>query len=155
MLVVEAREKHLERIVELWDQLARAHEERDPAFLRSGSAEAFFRTRVMECMESEDAAVMVCEDAERVIGYLTAVVRSGPPVLERGAFGLVDQLLVDLPERRKGAGTLLAREALGWFAAKGVDRVEVEVAEWNEPGMMFWRKLGFGPFQRTLFRDLP
>lgn len=149
-----ARDEHLQRIVELWDLLARAHEERDRFFRRAPEAEAHFRARVSECMRSEDALLVVCEDRGRVIGYAIALVRPNPPVLSDGVFGLIDHLVVDPAERRRGAGSLLLDSASEWLVSRGVARVEVEVAESNSEGMAFWRSKGFEGFQRTLFRPL-
>lgn len=154
MKVREASEEQVERMVELWDQLARAHEERDGSFRRAPDAEAFFRSRVREYMESPEALVLVCEEGGRTTGYLTAVVRLNPPVLEGGTYGLVEQLVVRPADRGRGTGTFLARAALDWFGSSGVRRVEVEVAEWNREGMAFWRAMGFEPFQRTMAREL-
>ncbi len=155
MKVGEASEEHVERIVELWDQLARAHEERDGSFRRAPDAQAFFRSCLREYMASPDALVLVCEGGGRTAGYLTALVRLNPPILEGGPYGLVEHLVVDPADRGRGAGKSLALAALDWFASGGIGRVEVEVAEWNREGTAFWRAMGFGPFQSTLARELP
>lgn len=155
MDVREASEEHMERVVELWDQLARAHEERDGSFRRTPEAQALFRSRLREYMGSPEALVLVCEESGRVVGYLTALVRLNPPILEGGPYGLVEHLVVDPADRGRGAGKSLALAALDWFASRSIGRVEVEVAEWNREGMGFWRAMGFGPFQSTLARELP
>jgi ribosomal protein S18 acetylase RimI-like enzyme len=149
-----ADEKDVDRIVELWEQLAVLHETLEPFYRRCDFASANFRTYVNACLEVPDTQVLVCGEDGEVVGYCIAVIELHPPVYTCRAFGFIDNLVVDESERRKGAGTALVREALDWLKSRGMTRVELNVAEVNEAGIAFWKSQGFADFQRVLARGI-
>jgi GNAT superfamily N-acetyltransferase len=149
-----AVETDVDRIVELWEQLAGFHESLEPFYKRCDFASANFRTYLNACLEATDTRVVVCREDGKVIGYAIALVELHPPVYTFRAFGCIDNLVVDEAQRRRGAGTLLVREVLDWLKSRGMTRVELNVSELNEAGLAFWGSQGFAGFQKVLTRGL-
>jgi len=48
--------------------------------------------------------------------------------------------------RQHGTGKLLFNELLAWARAQGVQRIELQFIEGNEPARRFWSKVGFQAF---------
>lgn len=77
-----------------------------------------------------------------------------PPLFAETERGEVESLVVRPEARRRGAGRALAEAAFAWLRARGLARVEVQVAAENGEGRAFWRALGFGPAMDVLSRAL-
>ena len=152
MEVVPAAERHIEDIIRLWERLAAYHAALDPFFVMCRGATGTFETHLRQAVEAEDFLVLVCVSEGEVIGYALSSVEQHPPVVECRAFGHMDDLVVDEHRRRRGAGGMLVSATVEWFEERGIDRVEMEVAEANEPGLAFWRAVGFTNFQRIMVR---
>ena len=136
----------------LWEQLARHHATLDPFFTPCAGAAGNFETHLRQAIAAEDFLVLVCVSEGTVIGYALSSVEQHPPVLECRAFGHLDDLVVEVAFRRRGAASLLVSRIIEWFEERGIGRIELEVAETNEPGLAFWRAAGFSDFQRIMVR---
>lgn len=68
---------------------------------------------------------------------------------------LVDQVGVRADARRKGHGRALMAWVLAHSARLGCDRVELNVADFNEEAFHFYRSLGFSPWSVRLSRPPP
>ena len=150
METVPAGERHVEDIVRLWEQLAGFHEELDPFYATCDGAGSDFEIHLRQAIDAEDFLVLVCENEGAVVGYALSSVELHPPVLECRRFGHVNDLVVDEAFRRRGAGRMLVAATVAWFEERDIDRVELEVAETNGPGLAFWRAVGFADFQRIM-----
>jgi len=77
-----------------------------------------------------------------------------PPVFVGRDYGIVFDLAVAERRRRNGIGEQLYRAAEAWFAARGIKRVEVQVAVSNEVSAAFWWKMDFNPYITIEFKDI-
>lgn len=97
------------------------------------------RRNVKSVRRDPNVAVFVAEAEAGVVGRIS-IARDGNPhshhVAELG-------LMVDATERRRGIGTALMEEAIGWARGVGVTKVELHVFPHNEPAIALYRKLGF------------
>lgn len=152
MKAVPAGEQHVEAIVRLWEQLAALHAVLDPFYATCEGAAGNFETHLRQAIAAEDFLVLACISEGTVAGYALSSVEQHPPVVECRMFGHIDDLVVDVAFRRRGAGTLLVSWTIEWFEQRGIDRIELEVAETNGPGLAFWRTIGFTDFQRIMVR---
>jgi ribosomal protein S18 acetylase RimI-like enzyme len=149
---VPAGEQHVEGIVRLWEQLAGLHAALDPFYATCEGAAGNFETHLRQAIAAEDFLVLACISEGTVVGYALSSLEQHPPVVECRMFGHIDDLVVDEAFRRRGAGTLLVSWTIEWFEQRGIDRIELEVAETNGPGLAFWRTIGFTDFQRIMVR---
>jgi RimJ/RimL family protein N-acetyltransferase len=86
-----------------------------------------------------DAAVLVVEMDGRVVGRLSVARDSHPASRHVADVGL----MVDAGYRRRGIGTRLLEEAVGWARASGVRKLELHVFSWNEPALALYEAFGF------------
>jgi RimJ/RimL family protein N-acetyltransferase len=97
------------------------------------------RRTVKSMRRDPNAAVFVAETPAGVVGRLS-IARDGNPVSHHVAeLGL----MVAAGERRRGVGTALMDEAIGWARSSGVTKLELHVFPHNEPAIALYRKLGF------------
>ena len=158
VIVREATEEDVPRIVELWKEFMDFHAERDAWYTRATSGHECFAEFVRKNMAAEDALVLVADadgDADvGTIGYAMARVGERPAVFDDRRMGEVLDLAVTVPHRRKGAGERLVKAILDWFRGLGLARIEVGAVVTNEVASAFWRKMGFRPHMSRLFMSV-
>jgi GNAT superfamily N-acetyltransferase len=141
-------------MIELWKGLMDFHAARDPIFIRRPDAEKNWEAFVRANMASDSAAVFVAEQDSRIVGYCMAMISSYPPVLALSTFGELMDLMVHSEHRRQGIGEQLLGAAIAWYKDRGIKRIEVRVAATNEISMVFWPKMGFQPYLKTLAMEM-
>ncbi len=118
-------------------------------------ADAEIHRLVAAMLRDPDAALFVCETAERAIaGFVAVRVDRAPPILVEIERAEITDLMVREDERRGGIGKALVDRALRWVRDRGLDRCEVRVASLNPEGQGFWRALGFGDLMDVLQKRL-
>ena len=142
------------QIVALWKELMDFHKEHDRFFSRSVTGHEGFADFITGHISSETSNVFVAEAGKDIVGYCLALVEKYPPVLEIQEYGLVQDLAVTKTYQRRGVGERLCKEALSWFSAKGIGRIEARVAKCNELATEFWAKMGFTPYLETVFLEI-
>ncbi|MCP4543258.1 MAG: GNAT family N-acetyltransferase [Chloroflexi bacterium] len=79
---------------------------------------------------------MVAEDGEGICGYVTLTAH-----VEHGIAWIGD-LVVDLPQRRRGIGTLLLQAAVRWGQDQNLVRLVAKVQTKNHPATQFYQSHG-------------
>lgn len=83
------------------------------------------------------SAVLVIEREGRVVGYASLAGGLAP-----GAAWLTD-LVVTVPQRRRGVGSRLVQAAQNWSREHGYDRLVLEMQSKNYPAIRLAQKLAF------------
>ncbi len=91
----------------------------------------------------KDRLCLVAEIDGVAIGFLVAAIPTRPKVFERRPYGHVYDVFVDAAHRSRGVGEALVNAALEWCRTRRVDRVELYTHARNDPGLRFWRRMGF------------
>lgn len=153
--VREAAPRELDRLAALLVALLEHHAERAPRFAPGRAAEDEARAHLEARRRDPETALLVHEGPEGALDGL-CVVRAlrRPPLFAETARGEVESLVVLPDARRRGAGRALAEAALAWLRARGLARVEVQVAVENPGARAFWEALGFAPAMDGLARPL-
>jgi RimJ/RimL family protein N-acetyltransferase len=86
-----------------------------------------------------DAAVFVAEEDHRVVARLSLSRDPHPASRHVADLGL----MVAADYRRRGVGTTLLREAVGWARDSGVRKLELHVFPWNDPALALYESFGF------------
>lgn len=99
-----------------------------------------------------DAAVFVAQDEDRVVARLSLARDPHPASRHVADLGL----MVAAEYRRRGIGTRLLEEAVGWARGSGILKLELHVFPWNQPAIDLYESFGFqreGYRQRHYARD--
>jgi [ribosomal protein S18]-alanine N-acetyltransferase len=108
--------------------------------LEAPQAAVWSTAMIRELLDTSGVSGFVAERAGRATGFIL-----GREVLEEGE---ILNLAVAKGDRRHGDGAALSGEMMKSFAAKGVQRVFLEVRESNLAAIAFYKKLGFGQVGR-------
>jgi putative acetyltransferase len=86
-----------------------------------------------------DAAVFVAEDDGKIVARLSLARDPHPASRHVADLGL----MVAASHRRRGVGTALLEESVGWARRVGVRKLELHVFPWNEPALRLYESFGF------------
>lgn len=104
--------------------------------------QAFFKRIARTLMEGKERKVFVaCSDREDFLGYVvTGRMAEGSSAIP---VGMIFDIYVLEPYRRKGIGTLLIRRAEKYCRENGMWRIKLEVAANNPNAKALYEKMGF------------
>lgn len=152
----KATAKDIPAAVELWKELMDLHRALDPLFTRRrGGHKAFAEDLRSQYVRSDRCRAWVAQTEGEIIGLCMAAIEDYPPVLVLKQHGQIGALVVKKKWRGKGVGEKLLRRALRWHRAKGMSRVEVRHSAMNDLTGRFYVTMGFRPYLKTLFLELP
>ncbi len=151
MEIVLAEDSHIPRIVEVWEEFARFHEDMDPRYPMVDNARFGYEEHLKNLMAEADTLVLVALDNGKVVGLSIAQVRKSSPAFKRGRFGFIDEMAVKAEYRRRGVGTQILEKILDWFKSRNIDMIELDVAAANQVGYPFWKKHGFRAYLHRLY----
>ena len=145
MTIRPARDDDWPRIGVLAEELVRTHHGFDarrfihPDTLRADAYVSHLRADV----RAGHAVVLIAERAGTLVGYVFAGVEPESRKELRGEAGYIHDLVVDQPQRETGVGRALLSSAIDWFDARGIARVMLWTAPFNERGRHVFERAGF------------
>jgi GNAT superfamily N-acetyltransferase len=139
-----ARPEDLEALVRLLAQLFALEQDFTPDEARQRRGLAMLLAR------PDSAAVLVAERGGRLVGMVTAqlVVSTAEGALS----ALVEDMVVDAPERGGGAGRRLLEAIEAWAARMGATRLQLLADRDNGPALGFYARLGWSPTKLVALR---
>ncbi len=149
----KATRADLPAIIELWKELMDFHSNLDPFYSRSQAGPENFLNWIEKEMENDNGELFVADSSGKILGYIKIGVSNYPPVFELNEYGMISDTAVAGEHRRKGIGEALYLHAMDWFDTKGIERVELRVANVNPVSQGFWSKMGFTPYMTTMFKE--
>jgi ribosomal protein S18 acetylase RimI-like enzyme len=124
------------------------------ALRTDADAEARFRRWIGRTAEDPRAMLLVAEDAGQIVGFLSTMVETDPPIFRCDQYAVVLEFWVDPPHRRKGAGQMLVETAVKELAAMGLRQLRIRTAAGNEPARQMLAACGFRVGTIELVRDV-
>lgn len=110
----------------------------------------------LELLADEDLDLFLAQRGEELVGFIHAVVRDAPPipVLVPHRFAFIDSIGVKSGCRKQRIGRLLMETVHAWAASKGAAAVELNVFEFNQTAIAFYRELGYATLRRRMVKPL-
>ncbi len=107
-------------------------------------------------LADESVALFVAEVDGRVIGLAHAAIREAPaiPIFVPRRYAVVDAIGVRSGFRRRGIGRRLLDAVHAWAIEKGAGSVELNVYEFNQEAIAFYRAVGYETLRRQMGRKL-
>lgn len=105
----------------------------------------------------DNAEVIVTEVDDQLVGFASIeyIDRPGSPYRLPVRYCHVVEFGVEERHRRQGIGTALFENIKERAKEKGVDRIELDMWEFNESALRFYESLGFRTFRRYMeFRTM-
>src|SRR5689334_9194607 len=94
-------------------------------------------------LEDPDTVILVAEGEGHVLGYTYATVEGYDYMSLRGPAGVLNDIVVDPPERGRGIGRMLLEATIEELKTRGVPRVVLSTAEQNEAAQHLFARAGF------------
>ena len=112
----------------------------------------YFRPLVMD----EDVGLFVVEQDGVLVGFVQVVVRDSRdiPILVPRRYAFIDSILVTEEFRGAGIGRALVDRAHEWAVSMGATEMELNVFEFNEDAIKFYRRLGYQTVCREMSKFL-
>lgn len=106
----------------------------------------------LELLEQDQSAVLIAREENKIIGFAVISIETSPvfPSLVQRRFAYIHDFGVDQSEKRKGIGSLLFEACLKWAKEMNVDEVELNVWEFNEEAIAFYRKHSMKTISRKM-----
>ena len=149
-----ATEADLDRVNELRKQVNDLHVKGKPEIFKPGFPQEL-RDHIYTIRDDPKQRIVVAERDGVLCGFavLNHVVRPENPFMSERNYLDIDEFCVDEAYRRQGVGTALIDFARAYTKEQGLERVELNVWEFNKDALAFYEAAGFQTYRR--YMELP
>lgn len=149
--IEEAKEQHYIEVNRLVRQGHDKHVQGDSAVFQeveSVMPEEYY----LQLLEQEQSTVLIAREENKIIGFAVISIEASPdfPSLVNRRYAYIHDFGVDQSSKRKGIGSLLFEACLEWAKEMNVDKVELNVWEFNEEAIAFYRKHSMETISRKM-----
>jgi ribosomal protein S18 acetylase RimI-like enzyme len=143
-------------ICEILDEADALHREHLPHIFQKPSGPVRDQEYILGLIADENAGLFLAQAGNQVVGLVCVLAREAPavPTFVPRRYATVDSLVVKRNFRRLGIGRALMERAHAWAQAKGLDRIELHVWEFNQAATAFYDKLGYENLSRRMGKRL-
>jgi ribosomal protein S18 acetylase RimI-like enzyme len=140
----------------LFDELDAWHREHLPHLFQKPGDPVRERDYYLGLISDENAGVFVAETGRELVGFVHAILRDAPshPIFVPRHYVIVESILVKSSYQDQGAGRILMNKIQDWAFSKGASSIELNVYEFNETAISFYKKLGYQTLSRKMSKDL-
>jgi ribosomal protein S18 acetylase RimI-like enzyme len=140
---IEADEKALDLIGNLWLKLREHHKERINEVFKEQFDKMTFNERKRQLLEKSGKGGMLVHlvkniQSGKIIGYCVSTITDKKQ-------GEVDSIYIETEYRNMGIGDKFMKKAINWMDSKAVTRKSIAVAAGNEEVFSFYQKYNFYP----------
>ena len=146
-----ATQTDLPRVNELRRQVNDVHVAGKPEVFREGFCDEL-QQHLYTLFSQADHAVLVAETEKGIVGFacLKFVDRPASPYRKAQKYLDVDEFGVDESCRRQGIGRALFGAIRELARERGLDRIELNMWEFNEGALKFYESIGFSTYRRYM-----
>ncbi len=148
MIIRKAEKKDIESIIQLLDDLERAHivldlSETERAFVQRAQDVKGIIKFGLEKALNKDHLLLVAESDGNIVGYLKAEIekRSLTKLHDKKLY--IRHIIILKQYRNKGIGTQFIKEAEKFAAAKNIPFITLKTSTKNKEALDFYKNLGF------------
>lgn len=151
MLIRLATKADIPQLNELRKQVSLLHAEARPDMFKHGFPREVAEF-VFDMLEAENRHILVAQEDEQLIAYacLAEMFTKETPYRPGRHFLEVDEFGVGASMRRQGIGREMFAEIRRFAKAKGFDRIELNMWEFNESALRFYESIGFTTYRRYM-----
>lgn len=140
----------------LFDQIDVLHRDQLPHIFQPADGPARERGYYLGLLADGDNALFVAEMDGDLCGVIHAVFRQAPeiPILVPRRYVAIDSIVVKAEFQEHGIGHKLMDKAQEWALQRGAASIELNVYEFNQSAITFYRGLGFETLYRKMSKTL-
>ncbi len=156
LVIREATVDDWENLCNLFDEADQLHRAHQADRFQAPNGPARDREFVLDLLADQMVKLLVGEGEGNLLGLVQAALKSTPPlsILVPRKYVVVETLVVKAAYRQQGIGARLMDEIQQWAIASGADAVELNVYEFNQGAIAFYRQLGYEPISHKLCKSI-
>lgn len=144
--VREGTEDDLDEVIELWEMLARHHEQISDEFTLAWDGKRKWSRYLKAKFDEISTKLIVAEEDGKIVGFLLCLLSPNVPVFKERKVGVISDVFVLEERRRKGIARKMLDVAVKWLQKNKVRTLQLGVAHDNLEARAVWRTLGFEPY---------
>lgn len=143
----------LDEINILRKQVNDLHTKGKPEFFKEGFSKEL-QDFLVDIWNNEKCKIVVAVDSSRILGYsIFSVAHKKETLFMRKRDYLdIDAICVDKEYRRQGIASSIMKYIENYANGIGIERIELNMWEFNEEALSFYEKSGFKTYRRYLER---
>lgn len=152
----EAAASDYESLCVLLDEGDALHRENLPSIFRKPKGAVRGRDYVLDLIADEAVGFFVAQVRDQLVGLIYVAIRESPelPIFVRRRYAVVDNVVVTREFQRAGIGRALMEKAHEWAVAEGAESIELNVWEFNQEAIEFYKSLGYETTSRKMNKRL-
>ena len=143
----------LDEINVLRKQVNDLHAKGKPEFFKEGFSKEL-QDFLVDIWNNEKCKIVVAVDSSRIIGYsIFSIAPKKEALFMRGGDYLdIDEICIDKDHRRQGIASSIMKYIENYAKKIGIERIVLNMWEFNEEARSFYEKSGFKTYRRYLER---
>ena len=107
-------------------------------------------------ISDSSAQLLVAEAGNTVVGFIHAFIRYPPEydIFKKKAFILIDSMVISPPQQKSGVGSLLMNEIEKWARLMRIQRLELNVYNFNQSAISFYVNHDFNYLSHRMYKQL-
>ncbi|KPK64497.1 hypothetical protein AMJ83_01955 [candidate division WOR_3 bacterium SM23_42] len=158
IIVRQADKRDLDALCRLYLEFHEFHVRGIPARLRRpvGYDNDELCTRIEKVIGSSDSVILVIEADSRVVGFAEVYMKQDEANQYRISYryGHLQSMMVSEGHRKRKLGRQLLEAAEQWAKERNADEMRLDIWEFKEGPLRFYKKSGYQTLRRMLMRKL-
>ncbi|MBZ0318648.1 MAG: GNAT family N-acetyltransferase [Anaerolineae bacterium] len=152
MIIRQATQADAHLLAELSTHVQQVHVEARPRTFRPAEVSEDLITFYADLLPQLDNYFFIAEEGGTAVGYVFVKHINRPinPYTHADTFLHIDQISVNPDARGKGCGKALMQAVYDLAARHSIQRITLDVWQFNETAIEFYRNLGFNPFMQRM-----
>jgi ribosomal protein S18 acetylase RimI-like enzyme len=156
LVIREATPLDYENLCELFDEADKLHRDHLSERFQEPNGPARDKEFILGLLADQTVEIFVVESDGKLLGLVQVEVKVSPPmsIFVPRCYVVVDTLVVKEGFRQQGLGQKLMDKVHHWAISKGASDVELNIYEFNQEAIAFYRKLGYEAISRKMSKPL-
>jgi ribosomal protein S18 acetylase RimI-like enzyme len=156
LVIREATPFDYENLGELFDEADKLHRDHLADRFQKPKGPARDKAFILGLLADRTVEIFVVEGNGKLLGLVQAAVKDSPPlsIFVPRCYVVVDTLVVKEDFRQQGIGQKLMDKVHQWAISRGASEVELNVYEFNQEAMAFYRQLGYETISQKMSKPL-